>query len=97
MKTSMVYAVALVLLCGSLVHSEEIRDQIAQVDRVLVLPDVGDNPAYFIYIHTDADHWFAYPLDYTLAVLLDAFAGWAIVGVVQAGIVRPVTSGARAA
>jgi hypothetical protein len=38
-------------------------------------------------------NWFAYPADYTLSVLVDALAGWAIVGVVQAGIVRPVASG----
>ncbi len=37
-------------------------------------------------------NWFAYPADYTVAVLLDALAGWAIVGVVQAGIVRPSPS-----
>ena len=34
--------------------------------------------------------WFAYPAGYTAAVLFDALAGWAIVGIVQAGIVRPV-------
>jgi hypothetical protein len=36
-------------------------------------------------------NWFAFPADYTLAVLLDTVGGWAIVGIVQAGIVRPVS------
>jgi hypothetical protein len=41
-------------------------------------------------------NWFAYPAGYTTAVLLDALIGWAIVGIVQAGIVRaaPATSAA---
>lgn len=33
--------------------------------------------------------WFHYPYDYALATLLDSVIGWAIVAVVQAGIVRP--------
>ena len=42
-------------------------------------------------------NWFAYPADYTLSVLVDTLAGWAIVGVVQAGIVRPASSSTHAA
>jgi len=38
-------------------------------------------------------NWFGYPGGYTLAMLTDAVIGWAIVGVVQAGILRPVVSG----
>jgi hypothetical protein len=37
-------------------------------------------------------NWFSYPADYAIAVLVDAAAGWAIVGVVQAGILRPSPS-----
>lgn len=33
--------------------------------------------------------WFHYPYDYAVATLLDSVIGWAIVAVVQAGIVRP--------
>jgi hypothetical protein len=38
-------------------------------------------------------NWLAFPAGFTLRVLVDAVAGWAIVGVVQAGIVRPGPSG----
>ncbi len=34
-------------------------------------------------------NWLGYPPDYVLVALVDGLAGWAIVGVVQAGIVRP--------
>ncbi len=42
-------------------------------------------------------NWFSYPGDYTIAVLLDSVAGWVIVGIVQAGIVRPGPSAPREA
>jgi hypothetical protein len=38
-------------------------------------------------------NWLAFPTGFTLRVLVDAMTGWAIVGVVQAGIVRPGPSG----
>ncbi len=38
-------------------------------------------------------NWFGYPGGHTLAMLADVVIGWAIVGVVQAGILRPVVSG----
>lgn len=33
--------------------------------------------------------WFNYPTEYLLTSLVDALAGWLIVGIVQTGIVRP--------
>ncbi len=51
----------------------------------------------FAWVLGPAMMWnaFSYPADYTVAVLVDALAGWAIVGVVQAGIVRPGRSDSR--
>ncbi len=65
----------------------------AHLGRILFVLGLG----VFGWVLGPGMEWqvFGYPGDYTLATLVGSVAGWVIVGVVQAGIVRPRGASAR--